>query len=78
VLLLCVAFLTVAFIIDITIMGYGTEQWTEYSIGMVVFILRFFARWKAVGITGWAWDDFFVFIAMVCLLALDSHLTFGI
>lgn len=52
-------------------MGYGTEQWTEYSIGMVVFLLRFFARWKVVGMRGLSWDDSFIFIAMI-LWTVDS------
>lgn len=50
---------------------YQTEQWTEYGIGMVIFTLRFFARWKVVGIANFAWDDFFAFIAMM-LWTVDS------
>lgn len=48
-------------------MGSSTlvEQWVEYGIGMVVFFLRFFARYKVVGIGGFAYDDLFAFIAMV-------------
>ncbi|CZR58660.1 related to integral membrane protein PTH11 [Phialocephala subalpina] len=50
---------------------YQTELWTEYGIGMVIFILRFFARWKVVGFANFAWDDFFAFVAMI-LWTVDS------
>jgi len=41
------------------------EQWSEYGIGMAVFTLRFFARFKVVGFNGMKWDDLFCFFAMV-------------
>ncbi|TVY91878.1 hypothetical protein LAWI1_G004358 [Lachnellula willkommii] len=46
-------------------MTYAIELWTEYGIGMFFFTIRFFARYKAVGFRGFAWDDLFSFIAMV-------------
>ncbi|TVY15980.1 hypothetical protein LARI1_G006733 [Lachnellula arida] len=46
-------------------MTYAIELWTEYGIGMFFFTIRFFARYKAVGFRGLAWDDLFSFIAMV-------------
>ena len=46
-------------------MTYAIELWTEYGIGMLFFATRFFARYKTVGLRGFAWDDFFSFIAMV-------------
>lgn len=42
-----------------------SELWIEYSLGTFTFLLRFFARWKVVGIRNFAWDDLFAFIAMV-------------
>ena len=42
-----------------------TELWAEYGIGMGFFLLRFFARFKVVGLRELAWDDLFSFIAMV-------------
>ncbi|KAL3424532.1 hypothetical protein PVAG01_03813 [Phlyctema vagabunda] len=46
-------------------MAVNIEQWTEYGIGQFVFLLRFYCRWRVVGIRNFAWDDFFAFIAML-------------
>ncbi|TVY34904.1 hypothetical protein LSUB1_G006825 [Lachnellula subtilissima] len=57
-------------------MTYTIELWTEYGIGMLVFATRFFARYKTVGLRGFAWDDLFSFIAM--LLWCSDAITFQI
>lgn len=41
------------------------EQWVEYGIGMTIFFLRFFARYKVVGLKNLAYDDLFALLAMV-------------
>jgi hypothetical protein len=50
-------------------MGYTTEVW----IGMVIFFLRFFARYSVVGLGGLAWDDLFSLVAVASsIIALDG------
>jgi hypothetical protein len=46
-------------------MGDTVELWVEYGIGIGVFMLRFFARFKLVGLGGFTWDDLFSLIALV-------------
>ncbi|KAF9639664.1 hypothetical protein BFW01_g11470 [Lasiodiplodia theobromae] len=41
------------------------EQWLEYGIGMSIFVLRFYARWKSVGFEGYSWDDLFAGLSMI-------------
>lgn len=41
------------------------EQWVEYGVGMFVFALRYYARWKMVGFRGFSWDDLFAGLSMV-------------
>ncbi|KAF3937500.1 hypothetical protein ABW19_dt0202673 [Dactylella cylindrospora] len=41
------------------------EQWAEYGVGMVVFILRIIARIKVVGFKGFCGDDYLVPFAMI-------------
>ncbi|OMP84629.1 hypothetical protein BK809_0001732 [Diplodia seriata] len=49
------------------------EQWLEYGIGIFVFTLRFYARWKFVGFSGYSWDDLFAGISMI-FFTLDPAL----
>ncbi|RVD81466.1 uncharacterized protein DFL_009330 [Arthrobotrys flagrans] len=50
------------------------EQWTEYGIGMAIFILRIIARIKIVGFKGFTGDDYLVPFAMLFYtLQLVSH-----
>ncbi|CAM1501955.1 Fc.00g039390.m01.CDS01 [Cosmosporella sp. VM-42] len=44
---------------------FQTEAWTEYGIGVLVLLLRYFARWRAVGFKGWQGDDWFAVGALV-------------
>jgi len=44
---------------------FQAEAWAEYGIGTLVLFLRFFARWKVVGIKGWKGDDVFAFFVLV-------------
>jgi hypothetical protein len=41
------------------------ELFTELAIGMIIFGLRFYARWKLVGFRGFALDDLFAGFAVV-------------
>ncbi|KXX83469.1 hypothetical protein MMYC01_200075 [Madurella mycetomatis] len=55
---------------------FQTEAWTEYGIGVIILLLRYFARWKIVGFRGWQGDDYFAVLALVfwtaelCMLEL--------
>ena len=44
---------------------FQIEAWTEYGIGTVILMLRYFARWKTVGFKGWQGDDYFAIGALV-------------
>ncbi|KAH7175632.1 hypothetical protein EDB81DRAFT_939765 [Dactylonectria macrodidyma] len=44
---------------------FQTEAWTEYGIGALVLMLRYFARWKTVGIKNWQGDDYFALLSLV-------------
>ncbi|KAL3426655.1 hypothetical protein PVAG01_00164 [Phlyctema vagabunda] len=41
------------------------EQWIEYPIGMIVFLLRIFARLKVAGWRNLYWDDLLATLAML-------------
>ncbi|GJN70162.1 srpk [Purpureocillium lilacinum] len=55
---------------------FQTEAWTEYGLGVVILFLRFFARWKTVGLKGWGGDDAFAILVLLfwtlelCMLEL--------
>ena len=51
---------------------FQKEVWTEFIIGACVFFLRFFARWKVVGLKGLALDDLFAAFALVQTPYLSS------
>ncbi|KAL4924956.1 uncharacterized protein BDV17DRAFT_294905 [Aspergillus undulatus] len=44
---------------------FQKEAWSEYSIGVVVLLLRLFARLKVVGIKNLQGDDYFTIVALV-------------
>ncbi|KAF4974677.1 hypothetical protein FZEAL_8448 [Fusarium zealandicum] len=44
---------------------FQTEAWVEYGLGTLVLVLRYFARWKAVGFKGYQGDDYFAALALV-------------
>ncbi|KAK7407881.1 hypothetical protein QQX98_009940 [Neonectria punicea] len=44
---------------------FQTEAWTEYGIGSLILLLRYFARWKTVGFKNWQGDDLFAILALV-------------
>ncbi|KAH7157622.1 hypothetical protein B0J13DRAFT_174877 [Dactylonectria estremocensis] len=44
---------------------FQTEAWTEYGIGALVLLLRYFARWKTVGIKNWQGDDYFAILSLI-------------
>ena len=52
-----------------------TEVWAAYIIGVTVFLLRFFARWKIVGFKGLQWDDLFALLALVTSNSLSVRKT---
>lgn len=43
---------------------FQKEAWSKYSIGMVVLLLRIFARCSAVGLK-WEGDDYFAAISVL-------------
>ena len=43
---------------------FQTEAWIEYGLGVLILLLRYFARWKAVGFKGWQGDDWFAVLAL--------------
>ncbi|KAJ2893472.1 hypothetical protein MKZ38_008649 [Zalerion maritima] len=51
---------------------FQKEAWTEYGIGVIILLMRYFARWKAVGFKGWQGDDYF---AIACLVFWTAELT---
>ncbi|KAI9735112.1 MAG: hypothetical protein M1834_001700 [Cirrosporium novae-zelandiae] len=51
--------------------SFDVEIWTEYGIGMLIFILRFLARWKVVGIKNFQADDYFALAGMI-IWSVDS------
>ncbi|KAF7554397.1 hypothetical protein G7046_g6838 [Stylonectria norvegica] len=48
---------------------FQKEAWTEYGLGVVILLLRFFARWRTVGFKGWQGDDYFALLALVFFTA---------
>jgi hypothetical protein len=48
------------------------ELWTLYAIGVLVTVLRTYARYKAVGFRNFRPDDYLVWAAVVCT-SLDQH-----
>ncbi|KAL6229649.1 hypothetical protein BDW75DRAFT_235036 [Aspergillus navahoensis] len=44
---------------------FQKEAWTEYAIGVIVLLLRLFARLKVVGIRNWQGDDYFSIVALL-------------
>ncbi|KAL2860814.1 uncharacterized protein BJX67DRAFT_386262 [Aspergillus lucknowensis] len=58
-------------------MGYNlnAELWAEYAIGMIVFAIRFFARWKTIGIRNFSWDDGFA-AASIIFWTLETTLLY--
>lgn len=44
---------------------FQKEAWTEYSLGVIILLLRIFARAKAVGVRKWEGDDYFAILALV-------------
>lgn len=45
---------------------FVTEDFTLFAVGLVVTIMRTFARVKQVGFKGLLGDDYLVWVAMVC------------
>ncbi|KAF9641083.1 hypothetical protein BFW01_g12889 [Lasiodiplodia theobromae] len=43
------------------------ELWGEYGFGVLIFALRYFVRIRMVGFGGFLGDDYFGFIAVICL-----------
>lgn len=41
------------------------EIWAEYAIGNVFILLRFYARWKVIGIRNFHYEDVFILTALV-------------
>ncbi|KAF2086539.1 hypothetical protein K490DRAFT_5165, partial [Saccharata proteae CBS 121410] len=58
-----------------------TELWVEFTIGLLVFFLRFYARWRTVGLRNFAWDDYWAFVSMLFwiggLATLDTTVRHG-
>lgn len=45
--------------------SFAIESWTLYSIGVLVTLLRTYARAKAVGIRSFRADDYLVWVGIV-------------
>ncbi|KAF4981726.1 hypothetical protein FZEAL_2528 [Fusarium zealandicum] len=48
------------------------ELWAEFALGALVIILRFFVRWKIVGIRNFALEDLFMLIALLSYTAITA------
>ncbi|KAK7420375.1 hypothetical protein QQX98_002798 [Neonectria punicea] len=46
------------------------ELWGEYAVGAFIIVLRFFARWKVVGIQNFALEDLFMLSALLSYTAV--------
>jgi hypothetical protein len=44
---------------------FQTEAWIEYAFGVVILLVRIFARYRTVGIRAWQGDDYFAIIALI-------------
>ncbi|RDW68980.1 uncharacterized protein DSM5745_08740 [Aspergillus mulundensis] len=44
---------------------FQKEAWTEYGVGVLVLLLRIFARLRVVGIKNWQGDDYFAIVALI-------------
>lgn len=53
---------------------FQTEAWAEYALGVVVLLLRYFARWKVVGFKGWDGDDYFAVATLVFWTVSSSRI----
>lgn len=45
--------------------SFRREAWIEYGIGVFVLLVRFFARWRIVGLKGWQGDDYFALLVLI-------------
>lgn len=45
------------------------EIFVLLGIGLAVILLRCYARWEAVGFSGWEADDYLMIVAMVSICA---------
>jgi hypothetical protein len=48
------------------------ELWGEYAVGAFVILLRFFARWKVVGLENFGLDDIFMLSALMAYTAITA------
>ncbi|KEZ44907.1 hypothetical protein SAPIO_CDS2254 [Scedosporium apiospermum] len=44
---------------------FQVEAWVEYGLGVLILLIRFFARWSAVGFQGRQGDDYFAVAALI-------------
>jgi hypothetical protein len=51
------------------------ELWTLYAFGVSFTILRTYARIKAVGFKDLDWDDYLIWVAMVCSSCTAKNVT---
>lgn len=51
---------------------FQTEAWTEYGLGVLVILLRIFARWKIVGFN-WQGDDYFAILCLIFWTVSSPH-----
>ncbi|BDD56231.1 hypothetical protein MPDQ_005603 [Monascus purpureus] len=54
--------------------SFRREAWIEYGIGVFVLLVRFFARWRIVGLKGWQGDDYFALLVLIFWTAEVSML----
>lgn len=53
-------------------MPVDKELWGEYAAGAFMIILRFFARWKVIGIENFGLEDVFMGVALVTYSAITA------
>ncbi|KPM36042.1 hypothetical protein AK830_g10521 [Neonectria ditissima] len=46
------------------------ELWGEYAVGALIIVMRFFARWKVVGLRNFAIEDLFMLTALLSYTAV--------
>lgn len=49
------------------------EVFILMGIGLVIILLRLYARWEAVGFNRWEADDYLMILAMVSILSISKR-----
>ncbi|KAI1499255.1 hypothetical protein F5X99DRAFT_420060 [Biscogniauxia marginata] len=62
---------------EAALLQFVTEDWTLFAVGIVITIIRTYARVKQVGFKGLQADDYLVWIAMI-FYAVESTLAYSV